>query len=170
MFRPLLGAALAAALALPALAHDGVHVADVYARASARSGAVFMTITNHAAADDTLIAASTDVAERVELHTHVMDASGVMAMVEVEGGFTIPGGSTRVLQRGGDHIMLLGLTRPLADGDRFTLTLTFARGEVLTVDAIVDNARAPAGDGMQGGGQGGMHGGTHGSGHGAPAP
>ncbi len=147
MLKPLLAAALAALLATAALAHDGPHVEDAYARASANSGAVFLTIVNHSDQPDRLLSATSDVAQRVELHTHKEDANGVMQMLQVEEGFAIPGGGTTKLDRGGDHIMLMGLSRPLAQGDTVTLTLTFERGEVVTLDVPVDNDRKPEGHG-----------------------
>jgi copper(I)-binding protein len=134
----LLLAAAALALALPAASqdgpHDGVHVEDPYAMISpaGNSGAAFMRIADHGTAGDRLIAADSDVARRTELHTHVEGADGVMRMLEVEEGFAIPPGGTHLLERGGDHVMLMGLTRPLAEGDVITLTLTFEKeGEVL---------------------------------------
>jgi copper(I)-binding protein len=141
-------AAAAALLALPALAHDGPHVLDPYARISpAGSGAVFLVIENHSANDDRLVSVASDVADRAELHTHLTDANGIMQMVEVPEGFEIKGESTHALDRGGDHIMLMGLTRALRDGDTFDLTLTFERGEVITVTVPVDNARKPGRNG-----------------------
>ena len=71
----------------PVLAGD-IAVSDAYARAAmpgAKSGAVFMVIENDGDSDDRLVAARTDVAMRVELHTHRQDANGVMQMVEIEG-------------------------------------------------------------------------------------
>jgi periplasmic copper chaperone A len=89
-------ASLATALLLaaaPLAAQDGVHVENAYALTSgpgAMSGAVFFEIVNHSAsADDRLIAVSSDVAQRVELHTHLIDANGVARMVEVEDGFAV---------------------------------------------------------------------------------
>jgi len=138
----LLAAACAALLALPAAAHDGIHIENAYARVSAAgSGAVFLDIVNHSAEPDRLVAAATDAAARAELHTHIEDANGVMRMIKVEDGIPVEGGATRSLARGGDHVMLMGLTRALADGDTLTLTLTFERGDVITVEVPVDNAR-----------------------------
>lgn len=138
-------AALAASLCLtlPAAAHDGVHIADAYARASAASGAVFLVIENHQTVDDRLIAASTDVAARTELHTHKEDTNGVMQMLEVTEGFVVPAGGSHALQRGGDHVMLMGLKAPLDTGDVVTLTLTFERAGVVVVEVPVDNDRKP---------------------------
>jgi copper(I)-binding protein len=140
----ILTAALAALFALPALAADGILITDPYARISpSGSGAVFMVIENHAAAEDRLVSAAADVAERVELHTHVTDGNGVMQMIHVTDGLPVPANGTRALHRGGDHVMLMGLTRALTEGDSFDLTLTFAGGTVVTVP--VDNARKPGG-------------------------
>ncbi|MDG4647428.1 copper chaperone PCu(A)C [Roseibacterium sp. SDUM158017] len=133
----------ACALVLPTLAAAQVTVEDPYARAAgpaARSGAAFMRIVNDGATDDRLLAAASDVAERVELHTHVMDGD-IMRMVHVEEGFAVPAGGATALQRGGMHVMFLGLTRSLAQGDEIELTLTFAGAGEMTVTVPVDNAR-----------------------------
>lgn len=130
-----------------AAAHDGMRIEDPYARvmgASAKSGAVFMTLLNHSLDDDRLVSVKTDAAERAELHTHTEDANGVMQMGEVKEGFPIAGMETHMLDRGGDHIMLLGLTRALIPGDVLTMTLTFERGGDVIVEVPVDNDRAPA--------------------------
>ncbi|MFN3825658.1 MAG: copper chaperone PCu(A)C [Pseudorhodobacter sp.] len=145
------------ALAAPLFAHDGVHVEDAYIRASgatATSGAAFMVIVDHGTSGDRLIAATSDVAERVELHRHETDANGVMRMIHVEEGFEVSPGGSHVLERGGDHVMFLGLTRPLADGDIVTVTFTFEREGEVVVDIPVDNARKPD----QGKGHGHGHG------------
>lgn len=130
-----------------AAADDGIRVEDPYARvmgASAKSGAVFMTLLNHSVEDDRLISVTTDAAVRAELHTHSMDANGVMMMGEVKEGFPIVGMETHMLDRGGDHIMLFGLTRAFAPGDMISLILTFERGGEMVVEVPVDNDRKPA--------------------------
>ncbi|MGC9418073.1 MAG: copper chaperone PCu(A)C [Rhodovulum sp.] len=147
----LFAGALALLPALPALAGD-IAVQDPYARAStmmSKSGAAFMTLVNTGTEDDRLVAAASDVAAKVELHTHVAAEGGVMKMVEVEEGFPIPAGGTRDLKRGGDHVMFLGLTRPLQQGDTVTVTLTFEKAGDMTVVIPVDLTRAPMGGGMQ---------------------
>lgn len=168
MIRTLVVAAATAILtSFPAIAQDapaeGIRIEDAYARSMGgmgASGAVFMTIHNDGDADNRVVSATADVAERVELHTHKEDANGVMQMMEVKEGFPVPAGSTHALARGGDHVMLLGLTRELAQGDSFPLTIGFEDGTSLTIDVPVDNARMPAPDQM---GQGMMHG-KHGQG------
>ncbi len=146
-------AALLAALPMTAFAQDGVQIENPYARVSspkAASGAIFLTIANHAATDDRLLSAASDVAERVQLHTHNMTAEGVMQMIHVETGFVIPAKGEHALDRGGDHVMLLGLTRSLKPGDIISLTLTFENAGNIIVEVPVNNdVAAGAGhDGM----------------------
>ena len=153
---------------MPGLASAHVVIEDTYARvasAMAQSGAVFMTIYNHNDFAEVLTGASSDVAERVELHTHVMNAEGVMRMIEVEGGIPMAADETVLLERGGLHVMLLGLTRTLEHGDSFSLTLEFQNSDPITIEVPVDLERMP------GHGAGGMqhdHGqmdhGSHGNG------
>lgn len=111
-------AALTAILASSAAA-DEITVQDAYARVASKmskSGAIFLELHNMTDSDDRLIAARSDVAKRVELHTHQDLGDGVMKMMEVEEGFAIPAQGMHALARGGDHIMLMGLTRSLAHG------------------------------------------------------
>lgn len=144
-------AALAAfAFAMPALA-DGIMVEDAYARSaseSAKSGAAFMQIVNHSGADDRLVAASSPVAEMVQLHTHKENEAGVMQMVHVEEGFELPVDGTLVLERGGMHVMFMGLNTPFVQGEMIPVTLTFEKAGDMTVDVMVDLERKP-GAGME---------------------
>lgn len=138
-------AALAALMPVAALAHDGMHANDAYARSTnPMVGAVFLELENHRAVECTLIAATSDAAARVELHTH-REEGGVMKMVEIEGGITVPAGATHPMARGGDHIMLMGLTDPLVEGETVELTLDFGDCGQETVQAVVDNKRAAMG-------------------------
>ena len=142
MLRSLVVAAVATlCLTLPAAAHDGVHINDAYARASAATGAVFFVIENHQTEDDRLVGVASDAAERVELHTHTEDANGIMQMREVPEGFVVSGKGSHALARGGDHVMMMGLKNPLMTGDTVTLTLTFQRAGEVIVDVRVDNER-----------------------------
>ena len=142
--KAMLAATLAALLAGPALAE--ITIEDAYARSAspvAKSGAAFMTLVNTGETDDRLIAASSEAAKRVELHTHVENAEGVMMMMEVEEGFAIPAGGSHTLARGGDHVMFMGLTGPWAQDDIVTVTLTFESAGEMTVEIPVDLTRQP---------------------------
>lgn len=132
--------------AAPAFAHDGVHIENAYARTNGgigASGAVFMEITNHADVNDRLISAESDVADKVELHTHKASADGVMQMMAVPEGFPIDALMSHALARGGDHVMMMGLKKDLKDGDMLHLTLTFEQAGVVELDVAIDNARKP---------------------------
>jgi periplasmic copper chaperone A len=140
--------------------HDGVAIVDPYLRTTGGAGsnaAAFMVLENHVNRDDRLIAAASDVAEHVALHTHILSAEGLMQMLPVEDGFAIPPLGQHALARGGDHIMLMGLTRDLADGDMVTLTLTFAASGEVVVEVPVDNARTGATEGHGTMGHGAAH-------------
>lgn len=141
-FQTLLAAA-AALIALPAFAQDGITINNAYARATGMAGGVFMEIVNDSDTDDRLVSASTDVAEKVELHTHIAGADGVMQMVAVPEGFAIAAKQGHALARGGDHVMLMGLTHKLVDGEIVTLTLTFEHAGEVIIEVPVDNARKP---------------------------
>jgi len=138
---------LAGAIALiPTLSLAHMVVEDAYARAAsavAVSGAAFMSIFNHSDQDDRLVSATSDVAERIELHTHIMEDNGVMRMTEIEGGIELPAGETILLERGGLHVMFLGLTRPLNHGDEVTLTLEFEHADPVSLTIPVDLERQP---------------------------
>lgn len=153
-------AAAAALLLAGSVAAAEITVSDPYARAAspaARSGAAFMAITNTGDAPDRLVAATSDIARRVELHTHVEEGDGVMRMVHVEEGFEIAPGETILLQRGGRHVMFMGLTRPMAQGDSVAVTLTFENAGDVVLEVPVDLERMPAGAGDMGHGM--RHGG-----------
>ncbi|WP_224826439.1 copper chaperone PCu(A)C [Cognatishimia sp. MH4019] len=150
----LLAAIAATAFALPAAADMAkIMVDDPYARSAtsmAKSGAAFMGIMNHSDEDDRLISATSDVAQRVELHTHLEDANGVMRMVEVEEGFEIAAGETIMLKRGGKHVMFMGLNEPFEQGEMIDVTLTFEKAGDVQVQIPVDLERQPK-DGAHGG-------------------
>ena len=150
--------AAAVAFAMPTFAGD-ISIKDPYARVStmmSKSGAAFMVIANSSGADDRLVSVASDVADRVELHTHKAGADGVMQMVEVPEGFAVPAGGQHVLQRGGDHVMFMGLHRSLAQGDVVTVTLTFEKAGDVVLDIPVDLTRAEAPMQMMHGGHGNM--------------
>lgn len=142
----LLLAAMAASLAMPALAESRIEIDDPYARAAgvtAQAGAAFMVIRNTGDSDDRLIAATSDAARRVELHTHRQDDNGVMRMIHVEEGFAIPAGAEVMLMRGGRHVMFMGLNDPFDQDEMLDVTLTFDEAGEITVQIPVDNDRQP---------------------------
>ncbi len=135
---------LTLATAAPAEDHpQTIQVDDAYARLGPASGAVFFQIHNNGDTDLRLTGARTDAAHKAELHTHVETADGVMQMMEIEGGVSLPAGQMHSFERGSDHVMLMGLTAALKDGDLIPVTLVFEDGTEFQFDATVDNARKP---------------------------
>ncbi|MGJ8546645.1 MAG: copper chaperone PCu(A)C [Sulfitobacter sp.] len=143
----LIAAAVAASglMAVPLWA-DGLMVEDAYLRASrpdAPSAAAFFTLMNHSGVDDRLVGVSSDVAEKVELHSHTEDANGVMRMGEIEGGVAVAAGESHHFARGGDHVMFMGVNTPLEQGAEVRVTLQFEHAGAVEVVFPVDHARKP---------------------------
>ena len=146
-FKSLFMASLVAATSLTSAAYaEGIMIKDAYVRSStpsSPSGAAFMVVMNHSDTDDRLIGARSDVAKRVELHTHTEDANGVMRMGEIEGGIAIAAGEKHMMKRGGDHVMFMGLTEPLAQDAEVKMILTFEKAGDVEVMIPVDHDRKP---------------------------
>jgi hypothetical protein len=153
MRRNLLEIAAALSLTLAAIfaSADGasagsVMVTQAYARASAtptaKSGAAYVSLMNHAAEADRLLSAVTPAAKTTEIHkSEVVD--GVMKMAPV-GPLEIPGMGMLEMKPGGYHVMLMGLVKPLKKGEEIEITLTFEKaGEV--------KVKVPVGGVAQGG-------------------
>lgn len=143
-------ALLTAAITLPAHAHDfraGPLVIDhPYATPSLTgnpNGAVYMRgIRNRGAAPDRLVAASTPVAERVELHEMTTEGD-VIRMREVP-AIDLPAGQEVPLRHGQRyHLMLVNLRQPMKAGDRFELTLRFEKAGEMAVKVWVQQPRSP---------------------------
>lgn len=142
MFKTILIAGASALfLAVPSFAE--ITVDDAYARSAspmAKSGAAFMMIHNSGEADR-LIGASSDAAARTELHTHLEGENGVMRMVHVEEGFDLPAEGLIAMQRGGKHVMLMGLKGAMEQDAIVTITLTFEKAGDMVIDVPVDLER-----------------------------
>ena len=134
----LAGALLTSAVTAAEFEIANIIISDPWSRATppvAETGAVYLTLRNQGAGDDRLLGAGTPLAERAELHTHLMQ-DGVMMMRPVD--FIDVPAKTRVrLEPGGLHVMLIGLQKPLAAGERYPLTLNFARAGSVTVSVEV---------------------------------
>lgn len=97
--------------------------------------AVYLRIHNAGTAEDRLLRLSTPVADRVQVHETQHEQS-LVRMREVA-FLDVPANASVEAAPGGLHIMLLGLTRPLQNGDRFPLTLVFAHSGTLVANVSV---------------------------------
>lgn len=119
--------------------------ANAYATAQgATTGAIFLTLHNSGAEPDRLIGASTIVAPTVEIHENTVAADGTMQMNKVE-GVDVPAGQQVSLSPNGYHIMLMGLSAPLVQGQSFDVTLDFEKSADLTVPVIITAPGAATG-------------------------
>ncbi len=144
----ILATGFAMVLATSAFA-EGIEVHDAYARsasATAPTGAAFMVIHNHGGPGDRLIGVTSDAAARVELHTHEEDANGIMRMIHVEEGLDLPTDGEIIMERGGHHVMFMGLTQPFTQGDMIALTLVFETAGEVAIQVPVDLDRMPEAD------------------------
>jgi len=104
------------------------------------NGAVYLTLTNHGTQPDKLLSASTDVAELVEIHSHILE-DGMMKMRRVE-SVDLPPHKAVLFAPGGYHFMLIGLKRPLEADDRFQLLLEFEQNSQALVEVVVQSSDA----------------------------
>ena len=146
--------AISLCLLAASLAQAQVTVKDAWVRGTVpqqKASGAFMQLTSEK--DVRLVAATSPVANVVEIHEMVMDKD-VMKMRQIAGLDLVPG---RVLELkpGGYHVMLLDLKAQLKGGDRVPITLTFEDAKTKArftqeVDAPVTalgggNGPAPAG-------------------------
>jgi copper(I)-binding protein len=131
-------AALSAGAAVAATAAERIRIDTPYARAvppGQPNSAVFMVLQNEADVPRALVAAESDAAATIELHTHRM-ADGMMQMRRIE-RIELPPGELIELKPGGLHVMLIGLTEQLAPGGAVALTLIFDDGSRAEITAPV---------------------------------
>ena len=125
-----------------------IAITGAWARATppgVKNGGGYMTIQNHGAADR-LIGVTGTAAVRIELHNHIMN-NGVMSMRRVE-HIEVPAHGKAVLQPGGFHVMMMGLTEQLKPGTMVMLTLKFENGGEVMVHMPVRKTAPEAMPGM----------------------
>ncbi len=110
------------------------------------TGAVyFKSIKNDGKTVDQLVGARTSVSESVEIHEMTME--GEVMKMRALSQVTLPVGSAVSFKHGqanGYHLMLIGLKKPLKDGDRFPVWLQFKQAGEVEVMVWVQTPRAGA--------------------------
>jgi copper(I)-binding protein len=97
-------------------------------------GGCYVTLVS--SRDDVLVSAASPASPTVEIHEMSMDGD-MMRMGELENGLPLPAGETVQMRPGAEHLMLMTLSAPLAEGETVPLTLTFADAAEVTVEAQV---------------------------------
>lgn len=126
---------------LASAGQSGPHVEDAWAAATppgAVTAAAYMTIASDTA--DTLVGARSAVSRGVEVHTHT-ESGGMLRMAPIAALPIVPG-EPAVLAPGGDHLMFVGLTRPLVPGEEIAVVLEFERAGAREIALPVRDLRA----------------------------
>ena len=100
--------------------------------AGASTGAVYLTVTNKSRDADRLLGASSDVADKSQIH-EMKVVNGVMEMREVTGGLPVLPRVSVVLKPGSYDVMLINLKKPLKDGETIPLTLDFEKAGKISI-------------------------------------
>ncbi len=103
------------------------------------STAAYFTVTNTGSSADRLLSVSCACARSAMLHT-TTHTQGMVGMTDTPDGFPLPAGQTLVFKPGGIHVMLMGLTGALKEGDRVDLVVTFAKAGPVTLHVPVRDA------------------------------
>lgn len=115
-----------------------VSISETWAKAiDSGMTSAFGTIKNPTDQYITVTGVSTPASKTAELHEVVTGEDGSMKMRAKEGGFTIPAHGELILKPGAEHIMLMGLLKPVQAGDDITLTLELSNGQIMEFTALV---------------------------------
>ena len=113
-----------------------VSVDDPWANATpagATVAAVYLKVTTQQA--DTLLSASTTVADEIEMHTS-SEQNGMMQMRQLA-NVPLAAGKPFTFAPASTHFMLIGLRQPLVAGLRFPMTLEFEHAPAQTLQVQV---------------------------------
>lgn len=124
---------------LPAFA-GGLSVSNAWSRSTPPGvtvGVVYFTLKNDTGKSDRLLKLSTPVASKVQVHrTEILDGIARMREVAV---LHVDAGQTLEFTPNGMHLMLMGLKKPLVEGQKFDLELLFEVGGPRKVEVVVRN-------------------------------
>jgi copper(I)-binding protein len=112
-------------------------VGGAWARAadSGATTALYFTLRNDADSTDTLVSATTTDAMTAEMHISTQHGS-MMHMSQIR-ALPVPARDSVEFRPLGAHVMLVGLVRPLVEGDTVRAVLVFSSTPSVTVEAGV---------------------------------
>ncbi len=106
-----------------------------------KMSAAYFTLTNLGQDDNALVSLSSDKAKAVEIHiSEMQDGKSTMRQIQQ---LPISAGESALLAPGGLHIMLIGLTTPLAEGEMVDFTAVFENGETYRFQLPIGVASTP---------------------------
>ncbi|CAN5474624.1 hypothetical protein BH10PSE7_BH10PSE7_14840 [soil metagenome] len=124
--------------AAPALAHSykagDIAIGHVWALpVTGDETRVFFPLMNRGKTEDELVAARTSIATQVEFRENNRYDTPAPASFKIEPGKPLP------MRAGARHLRLLGLSKPLAKGDKFMLILDFRDAGEVSVEVFVQD-------------------------------
>ncbi|MGH8244627.1 MAG: copper chaperone PCu(A)C [Steroidobacteraceae bacterium] len=122
---------------LPAFA-GGLTITNAWSRSTPPGvsvGVVYFTLKNDTGKSDRLLKLSTPVASKVQVHrTEILDGIARMREVAV---LHVAAGQSLEFTPNGMHLMLMGLKKPLVEGQKFDIELLFEVGGPRKVEVVV---------------------------------
>ena len=116
-----------------------IHPAIPLPSRGAVTAAGYMAIVNNGTHPDRLIGVDVPMAKSTSLHRTEVSADGVARMLPLD-AVDIPADDTVRLEQGATHVMLMGLSAPLQDGDMVPATLIFEHAGRVEIEFMVDPA------------------------------
>lgn len=98
----------------------------------------FAVVENPSATAKAIVAASSDISDKVELH-EMKNENGMMKMSPVK-KVDVPANGKLELKPGSFHVMLFDVKKKISDGEKISLTFTFDDGSKVTTQAQVRKA------------------------------
>lgn len=103
-------------------------ITDGWAKAADTGmSAAFGMVKNPSSKPIRIVGATSSYAKVVQLH-EVVAKDGAMVMQQKTGGFVIPANGMLELKPGGNHLMFIGITKPITAGAMIPITLITADG------------------------------------------
>lgn len=122
-----------------AIVHGNLQFELIWGRPSFESsnGAVYLTIRNQGETAVSLMSVTAVIADAVEIHETKIE-NDVMQMRQITDGLEIPASGHVQMAPGGHHIMLIGLSQDLEEGDTYPITLHFeGEGDVEVMVEVI---------------------------------
>lgn len=143
---------------LPTYAAAEIMVEDAWVRLPppvADTAAGYMTIRNHSDKDIEITGVKTGVADHPEFHAMEMH-DGMMHMQKMD-RVIVPAHGGISFSPGGNHLMLIGLTKSLKTGEHLMITLETSDGKSVMVHAEVRDMRSKPNEKKESHGHHGAH-------------
>ncbi|MFO1183220.1 MAG: copper chaperone PCu(A)C [Bauldia sp.] len=116
-----------------------LEIATPWARATPPGttvGGGYLAVRNTGAESDRLLGGTAAIAPRLDMHTMIHRGS-IMEMRAAPTGLEVPPGGVLTLDPHGGHIMFVGLTVPLKEGDKVPVRLSFEKAGTIDVEFVV---------------------------------